>query len=249
MHRRGEAEAALTGAEARSVDANGRLIRYELRRSERRTLSISVEPDARVVVIAPHRIAGEVVDARIQRRAGWIRQQQLYFEALPPPPQPRRWAAGETHRYLGKQYRLKLVTGSQLSVRLLGGYFVVTTRRQNDPSEVEAAMNGWYRARARDLLLKRLVQVRNASTWLSLPETPSLSIRRMRLRWGSTTPGGRICLNVDLVKLPLGCIDYVLAHELVHLQIPNHGPKFWRLLERVFPQWEHWRHRLAMEEH
>ena len=238
----------MNGTVQRSIEVNGRPIQYQLRRSERKTLSISVEPDRRVVVIAPISAPNEVVDARVSRRAGWIRRQQQYFETLPPPPPPRRWISGETHRYLGRQYRLKLVYGSEMSVRLLGGYFVVTTPDTTEPAVVEAAMNHWYRTRARDLLPKRLNQVLKTTTWIQLPEAPKLTLRRMRLRWGSTTPGGRVCLNVDLVKLPLGCIDYVVAHELVHLQIPNHGASFWRLLGRVVPEWERWRDRLAMQE-
>ena len=52
----------------------------------------------------------------------------------------------------------------------------------------------------------------------------------------------------ELIKLPLGCIDYVVMHELVHLKIPNHGAAFWRLLARCMPDWEHWKDRLAKQE-
>jgi hypothetical protein len=248
MHRRGQAEAALTGAELRSVEVNGLRICYQLRRSDRRTLSITVEPDRRVMVVAPTSAAHEIVDARVRRRAGWIKRQQQYFEALPTPPAPRRWVAGETHRYLGRQYRLKMVHGPATSVRLVGGFFIVTTPNLADPCTVEKVMNEWYRAHARELLPKRLKFVLQQSTWLPLPQAPHLTLRRMKFRWGSTTPGGRVCLNIDLVKLPLGCIDYVVAHELVHLQVPNHGAQFWKLLGRVLPDWEKWQRRLELQE-
>ena len=234
----------MTSAEPRSVEVNGRPIHYQLHRSDRKTLSITVEPDRRVVVIAPLSAAHDLVDARIRRRAAWIRRQQQYFEALPPPPTPRRWVSGETHRYLGRQYRLKLIRGSASSVRLVGGFFMVTTPDIADCHTVEKAMAEWYSSHAREMLPKRLKHLLEKSTWIQLPGAPQLTIRRMKLRWGSTTPGGRICLNVDLVKLPLGCIDYVVAHELVHLQVQNHGKSFWRLLGRVHPDWEVWRSRL-----
>ena len=73
-------------------------------------------------------------------------------------------------------------------------------------------------------------------------------IRALRQRWGSTTKAGRVYFNVDLVKLPLPCIDYVVAHELVHLMIPNHSPAFWRMLGRVMPDWQRWRDRLKRVE-
>lgn len=238
----------MTGAELRSIEVNGRPIHYRLRRADRETLSISVEPDRRVVVIAPFSAAHDVVDARVRRRATWIRRQQHYFDTLPPPATPRRWISGETHRYLGRQYRLKLVRGPATSVRLVGGFFIVTTPDIADSSAVEKAMVEWYHAHARELLRKRVQHRLEHSTWLRLPRAPQLTLKRMKLRWGSTTPGGRVYLNVDLVKLPLGCIDYVVAHELVHLHVPNHGAPFWRLLGRVYPDWERWRRRLDLQE-
>jgi predicted metal-dependent hydrolase len=238
----------LTGAELRSVEVNGRPIHYQLRRSDRKTLSVTVEPDRRVVVIAPLLAAQDVVDARIRRRAAWIRRQQQYFDSLPAPEAPRHWVSGETHRYLGRQYRLKLVCGSTLDVRLIGGYFIVRTPDLADTRTIEKAMVGWYRAHASELLRKRLRIVLEQSTWLRLSQVPQLTIRRMKLRWGSTTPGGRVCLNLDLIKLPLGCIDYVVAHELVHLRVPNHGAEFWRLLGRVLPEWKKWQRRLEHHE-
>lgn len=238
----------MTGMELRSVEVNGRPIQYQLRRADRKTLSISVEPDRRVVVIAPVSADRDAVDARVRRRATWIRRQQRYFETLPPLPTPRRWISGETHRYLGRQYRLKVVRGPAASVRLTGGFFIVTTPDIADTGTIEKAMADWYHSHARELLPKRMQCLLGGSTWLRPQQAPQLALRRMKLRWGSTTPGGRICLNVDLVKLPLGCIDYVVAHELVHLHVPNHGAPFWRLLGRIYPDWERWRSRLDLQE-
>jgi len=65
---------------------------------------------------------------------------------------------------------------------------------------------------------------------------------------GSTTAAGRVMFNIDLVKVPLGCVDYVVAHELAHLAIPNHGPAFWRMLTRCLPEWKKWRDRLGRVE-
>jgi predicted metal-dependent hydrolase len=238
----------VTRGEQRSVEANGQVVKFELKRSERRTLSISVEPDRRVVVTAPVNASAELVDLRVRRRVLWIRQQQRYFEALPPPMPARRWLSGETHRYLGRQYRLKVGTASKVSVRLSGRFFVVGVPDPSDARAVEKAMLAWYKAHARAALLERMRRLLESSTWLRLAAPPQLTVRRMRLRWGSTTSGNRIFLNAELVKLPLGCVDYVIAHELTHLKVPNHGLLFWRLLGRLYPEWKTWRERLSQQE-
>jgi predicted metal-dependent hydrolase len=238
----------MTKAEVRSVAMFDDVIEYELRRSHRTTLSISVLPDRRILVVAPEGASCELLDSKIRRRAAWIRRQQQFFESLPPTPMPRQWVSGETHRYLGRQYKLRVVKGTQSSVRLNGAFFVVSVANIRDSRMIESAMEDWYLAHAREQFNKRMRAILS-SAWLSRSPTPQVFLRRMKLRWGSTTRAGRICLNVDLVKMPLPCIDYVIAHELVHLQIPNHGLSFKRQLSRLIPDWQTRKLRLDRQEY
>jgi predicted metal-dependent hydrolase len=234
--------------EERFLGADENTLSYTLRRTgRRRTIGIIVEPDSRVVVLAP--VAAELhrVEQIVRRRLPWIRRQRRSFEALPPPPLPRQWVAGETHRYLGRQYRLKLFAGSERSVRLVGGSFLVTLPNPANRAAVRHLMEGWYFQHAKALLSDRVRSVMASTTWLDIP-TPPTTIRVLRRQWGSTTKSGRISFNVDLVKLPLPCVDYVVAHELVHLKIPSHRPAFWRMLGRVMPDWKRWRERLVRAE-
>jgi predicted metal-dependent hydrolase len=73
---------------------------------------------------------------------------------------------------------------------------------------------------------------------------PPMQVRRMRKRWGSCTPQGRIILNLDLIRAPRLCVDYVILHELCHLKHPHHGKAFYRLLDRVMPDWREIKARL-----
>lgn len=238
----------MSPSEPRSIDVGGHPLAFHLRRSNRRTMSISVEPDQRVVVTAPAAAPEEKVAAVVRLRAQWIRRQQLAFEAMPPPQQLRRWVAGETHRYLGRQYRLKIVTGEKPRVRLVGPFFVVTAADPNDSATIRAQMDRWYREHAKSILTEVVDRAVRRAHWLHLTSPPAVTVRRMWKRWGSTTPSGRVYFNVDLVKAPLGCIEYVVVHELVHLTCPNHGPAFWRMLGRCLPDWKRWKEGLERQE-
>lgn len=67
----------------------------------------------------------------------------------------------------------------------------------------------------------------------------SISVRRMKTRWGScTTKTGAIRINLDLIHYPDSCLDYILLHELLHIRVPNHGPKFKALMTRYMPDWK-----------
>lgn len=215
--------------------------------SRRRTVGIFVEPNGQVAVLAPPAAAMERIEQILRRRMRWIRRKQRTVEALPSPPQPREWVAGETHRYLGRQYRLKLAKGSPSNVKLLGGYFVVTTPDPKNRDQVRELMEDWYKAHAIALLTDRVERAIASSTWLRM-KTPSIRIRNLKSRWGSTTAKGSVTFNVDLAKLSLSCIDYVVVHELVHLIIPSHSPAFWRMVARVMPDWRRWQAKLAIAE-
>ena len=147
-------------------------------------------------------------------------------------------------RYLGRQYRLKLIVGPKRSVRLSGLYFTVTLPDPTNRRAVQRLVEDWYRNHARILVTERAGRLLKATTWLEVSNLPPITIRAMTHRWGSATKAGRITFNVDVVKLPSACLDYVIAHELVHLRIPNHSAAYWRMLGRVIPDWKKWRDRL-----
>jgi len=63
-------------------------------------------------------------------------------------------------------------------------------------------------------------------------------VRKLEKRWGSMTPSAQLILNKALIHAPLVCIDYVIIHELCHLQHPDHSPNFWRFLTAILPDWK-----------
>lgn len=108
-------------------------IDYQVVRRARKTLEIAVEPDTTVVIAAPEDASLEAIEAKLRKRAAWITRQQRFFSQFLPRVPPREFVAGETHMYLGRQYRLKVVPHVQQTVKLIRGYFVVQTHRPLSP--------------------------------------------------------------------------------------------------------------------
>src|SRR5947208_667792 len=81
---------------------------------------------------------------------------------------------------------------------------------------VRSLVEDWYRQRARHAVVQRANRLLRTTTWLEISELPPIKLKVLSHRWGSTTNAGRITFNVDVAKLPSACLDYVIAHELVH---------------------------------
>ncbi len=213
-------------------------IPFRIKLAERSQLTINVFPDMRVEVLAPSNRTLDAILARIDRRAKWIVKQWRYFEQYLPTQPDRRYVSGETHLYLGRQFRLKLSQGTVSEVKLVGRFFHIQHSTCGNIEEIRSLLDGWYLAHAQSLFLHRLRQCQENCRTLGRLKSPNITVRKMSRRWGSCTQAGNISLNVDLVKTPIYCIDYVIVHELCHLRVHNHSPAFYRLLTMCMPDWE-----------
>lgn len=125
-------------------------------RRRRKTLEIAVEPDASVVVTAPLDAPVEAIVEKVRKRAAWVRRQQHFFSQFLPRTPPRRYVAGETHLYLGRQYRLKVVRDVRPGVQMIRGFIIVQTREPDQPEVTRRLVETWYRKRARAKFAERL---------------------------------------------------------------------------------------------
>ena len=147
--------------------------------------------------------------------------------------------------YLGRQYRLKINNDTPMCVKLSRGLFQVSSGPDNDPMLVKELLEGWYADRAFFQFNDSIDRCWPAFAALGLTR-PRLQIKRMKKRWGSLSKNGIITLHTELVKTHKECIDYVVTHELCHLKHHDHSPEFYKLLERVLPNWEKIKHKLEL---
>jgi len=223
------------------VNFGSRRISFELAFSNRKTLGIKVHPDCIVQVIAPNGADIDRVYAKVKEKAPWIQKQLNEFLSYHPRTTPRKYVDGETHLYLGRQYRLKIVNTKDSGVKLIKGRIVVSSPR----NAVKEVLQRWFRNRAEEYFSDVLQKHISLFAEYKIVQ-PVLRIRKMRNRWGSCTDTGLIALNPELIKAPKACIDYVVIHELCHLVHHNHTRRFYMLQQQMMPDWEKAKRRLEM---
>ncbi len=216
------------------------LIEFELSYQDRKTLGIRVYPDCRVKVIAPFDITEEKLKTKLREKAPWIIKQQLEFLSYHPLTPPRKYVNGETHLYLGRQYKLRIEKAATNEVKLYRGRLLVLKK---DNATAKNLLSEWYREKASVHFEETLKKILPLFARYNINQ-PELQIRQMPTRWGSCTPKGKVILNPELIKAPKGSIEYVIIHELCHLIHHNHTRAFYDLQETIMPDWKKWKERL-----
>lgn len=215
-------------------------IYYSVVYSERKTLGIVVNPDGSVIVKAPIGILKEKVSEKVKKRASWIIKQQNFFKSFGKKMPQRRYISGESHLYLGRQYRLYVKEGKPNSVSFKGRCFEIVCTSKD---KAESLMTAWYKERAKVKFAEIAEPIIQQFKKYGV-EPKSLYIQAMENRWGSCTAKQKIILNTELIKAPKPCIEYVITHEMCHLLHKNHTKAFYELLTNEMPDWEKWKNKL-----
>ncbi|WP_232802180.1 M48 family metallopeptidase [Alloalcanivorax mobilis] len=216
---------------------------YELVRSRRRTLEVRVFADGRVQVRAPLRLARHRVEAFVDERRIWIHDQQRKAASRPRP----RWRHGDPCRYLGETLLLNVDYGARVRVSSHQNELCVLVPEPDDEDQVCEAVHAWWRRLARQQFQN---SIERQFFWFAERghRLPVLRVKRMRTRWGSLSARGYINLNLALMAFAPDVIDYVVMHELCHLEFMHHGPQFHALMDRRMPDWRARKRRLEEPE-
>ena len=226
-----------------SIEYGTTTIRYSLNYVARKTLGIAVHPDGAVEVKAPCETTLEQIRQGVHHKAPWILKQQDYFREFGLRMPKRRYVSGESHLYLGRQYKLRITEGTQNRVLYHSNILEVECR---DKSKARKVLQAWYKERA---ALKMMAYAQPLIERFKVyGVTPaSIELREMKSRWGSCTKNGKIILNSELIHTSRICIEYVIIHELCHLVHKNHTRDFYTLLEHEMPLWKKWKMKLEKQ--
>ena len=238
-------------AESGTVKLGETQVSFTIVRSQRRkrTIAFAIESPASLRITAPSRTSFASILKALEIHAPWLTRKLRAYQKAQTSAQPRRFMDGETIRYLGHAYRLRILcdaTKTQgCAVKPRRFTVIIADETLSDYAlrqEVKLEIKLWLKKRAKTVIQKRL------AIWskkLGIPYK-QLSITSPEHRWGSCSARNTIRLNWRLIMAPLALIDYVAVHELCHVEQKNHGPKFWRLVASAMPDYQKRRKQLRL---
>ena len=218
-------------------------INVEVIRKDIKNLHLGVyPPNGRVRVAVPLAVSDEAVRLAVVDKLSWIKRQQAKFTAQSR--QSRRaMVSGESHYFLGQRYRLRVLEHKGAGKILLRNKAILElhVKTQTSAKQRESVLYQWYREQLKQLIPPLLEKWQpllgvKAVTW---------NVRKMKTKWGAcNTQASSICLNLELAKKPLQCLEYIVVHELIHLLERHHNDRFTALMDQHLSNWRVYRDEL-----
>lgn len=214
----------------------GRTLSCEIVRSQRRTVAIQIHPDKRIELKVPLLYNIDEVEPFLVKHHRWI------FNRLDAPEkksrEPKKFVDGEMHYFLGNQYPLRIIISPENTVEFRDDTIIVYAK-YNVSDLIAVLLERWYYQQAYQVFQEISIPLmKQMEKYNVFPQ--SFTIKKMKTRWGSCSSKGSINLNLDLIKLPEGCIKAVILHELCHLVHMNHSKEFYALMTAEMPDWKVW---------
>jgi len=208
-------------------------IEYSLVRSRRKTASIYIERDGQVSILVPDKLTDRQVEALLESKRKWIYKGLAEWQDLNARRVHRDYVNGEGFLYLGRSYRLKLVSDLAEPLMLKDGYFCLRTNNGSVP-DADAAFKAFYRAKGAVRIPPRVAYYQAKMD----VEPKAVRLLDLKHRWASCSPGGNLNFHWKCMMAPLTILDYIVVHELAHLIYPNHTKAFWNELDKVMPDFQ-----------
>lgn len=204
--------------------------------TRRKTIALIIERDGSLVVRAPLRVSDKAILRMIEQKKDWIRAKQAQVKARYPAYAPKEYANGEEFWYLGKTYPLEIINARSPTLSLDGSLHREGSFKLSSHGLPKAPLvfKNWYRRQAAKILPERSQwwASRHGFTYQKIRISSALT------RWGSCSSKGTLSFTWRLVMAPIAVIDYVVVHELVHLQVKNHSKEFWGRVELIMPDYK-----------
>ncbi|HHY09770.1 MAG: M48 family metallopeptidase [Limnochordia bacterium] len=212
---------------------------FELERKNVKHINLRIRPDLSIVVSAHTGVPLDLIKDFVKDKGPWLHKNISYFTRFQPQKgNEKEYVSGESFKYLGRQYRLKVQTSNEEQVKYFRGFIHLYVKNTGDFKRKEKLFKDWLLEKANIHFQDSLQRMYKLVSRYQIPK-PKIKIREMKARWGSCHRQEQvIVLNLELIKAPKHCIDYVVLHELIHFRYKDHSEGFYTSLTALMPDWQ-----------
>jgi len=205
-------------------------IDISIKKSKRKTLSIYIERDGSVSVLAPESISDKEIEETVKKKEYQIFKNLADQEELNRSRVNREIVNGQSYLYLGRNYRLKIENSTSESLILKNGYFIL---KMSEKENAFDHFKSFYKRKGLPRIKERVEYFRKKMG----VQPNKVVVMELKNRWASCTKQGNLNFHWKSVMAPLSVLDYIIVHELAHLIHMNHTKAFWNEVDKVIPDY------------
>lgn len=226
--------------EKETIQNNGEKIYFYIERKNIKNINLKVDIDKKIRVSVPCNMSRDIVKDFVKRKSDWIRKQQVFYDTFKEQKENLTFEDGETLYLLGKQYRMKIIEDKENGIEIKNNYFEIFVKEKYimNKKYIKTVYEKWIKKYAYDIFTELVAKYQGNLIRHNIT-MPSIEIRPMKTRWGSCIfDKNKIILNLNLIKTPICCIEYVILHELSHFKYQNHNKYFYNFITIFMPDWK-----------
>lgn len=217
-----------------SFEYQSKIIEYQLIKSNRKTVTISVLPTKEVIVKTPKYLSDKEVMKMVKQKAKWIddkiskMQDNITFE--------KKYVDGDGILFKGKEYKLKVIEeiGLKKSVVRIHQDEIIIIMNQINREQIPNVLDRWYKEKAKELVCEK---IEHYNSFIHKKIT-NIRIKDQKKRWGSCSSLGNLNFNWRIIMMPEEMFDYIIVHEMCHLLYLNHSRDYWKSVEKILPDYK-----------
>jgi len=236
------------------IEHNGEKIYFSFERKNIKNMNLKVDKNQNIIVSIPKRMSVDRAKEFIKPKINWIKKQQNFYEKLSLQKEKLTFENGSKAYLYGKQYEIKIIPSikNEITINNINNNYIeinVKEKYIQNKEYIQKLYENWLKSNAvkifQELVSSYQQKLRKSGYLIKIS---TIQIRKMKTRWGSCTPSkNKVVFNLNLIKTPMCCIEYVVLHELAHFKHQNHSKNFYNFISIFMPDWKERRRILNKE--
>lgn len=218
-----------------TLEYETQIIHYQIIKSNRKTITISILPTKEVIVKAPMYLSNQELTNIVKSKAKWISNKISKMPDHNQSLEKQSYNDGDRILYRGREYMLRVIEtfdNKKTIVKLEQEEIVIFINSKQQ--EITEQLKKWYKDRARELVHERIYYY---NTFINKP-IGNVRIKNQKKRWGSCSSRGNLNFNWRMILMPDEMFDYIIVHEMCHLKYLNHSKAFWDFVAEIMPDYK-----------
>lgn len=222
------------------VEINGEKIYFFVQRKRIKNLNLKVNVDKTVTLSIPMRLSMDVAKDFVRKKSGWIKKQQNFYERVLKEKENLKFENDETVHLHGKKYKLEIIKNTVNGVNVKDDTIEIYVKEKyaDNAEYISRVYDKWLREYALEVFEKVVIEYQKILKDYGV-KMPKIEVRKTKAIWGSCMPmKNKVTFNLNLIKTPMECIEYVVLHELSHFKFQNHSKNFYNFIAMFMPDWK-----------